>query len=281
MMRPNRGRSRSSDRSADRPTPDTPVNWRRLFGYLSPYKGRMALAILALVFYSAAGLVFPLVIGSLLQSVVQQKDFSQLNVIAVGLVALFLFQATISFVQSYNLTFIGERIVLDLRTTLYRHLHALSLDFYANRRVGELVSRISSDVTQVRSVLTNNITQLLSQSISLVGTIVIVFVLNPRLTLFILVLAPTLAAVAIVFGRSFQGLSTKVSDAQASSTVAAEEALQGVRVVKSFTREGFEVNRYNTAVKQMFGLSMRLAGLRSLFWAVISFLGFGAIAAML
>src|SRR5258708_29571521 len=205
MMRPNRGRSRSSDRSADRPTPDTPVNWRRLFGYLSPYKGRMAVAILALVFYGAAGLVFALVIGNLLQSVVQQKDFSQLNVIAVGLVALFLFQATISFVQSYNLTFIGERIVLDLRTTLYRHLHALSLDFYANRRVGELVSRISSDVTQVRSVLTNNITQLLTSLISLIGSIIIVFALDPRLTPFILILVPILMALAILFGRSFHG----------------------------------------------------------------------------
>jgi subfamily B ATP-binding cassette protein MsbA len=130
-------------------------------------------------------------------------------------------------------------------------------------------------------VLTNNITQLLSQSVSLVGTIVIVFIQNPSLTLFILVLAPTLAAVAMIFGRSFQGLSTKASDLQASSIVAAEEALQGIRVVKSFTREGFEVNRYNTAVRDTFGVSMRLAVLRALFGAVMSFLGFGAIAAIL
>src|SRR5260221_646500 len=283
-MRPSRRRS-SGDQS--RETPNVPVKWRRLFGYLNPYKLRMAVALVALAIYSAVGLFFPLVIGQLLGAALptaatgQIPDFSQLNSIAAALVGLFFVQAAFSFIQGYNLTFIGESIVRDLRVQLYTHLHALSLDFFANRRVGELVSRISSDVTQVRTVLTNNITQLLSQSISLVGTIVIVFVLNPRLTLFILVLAPTLAAVAIVFGRSFQGLSTKVSDAQASSTVAAEEALQGVRVVKSFTREGFEVNRYNTAVKQMFGLSMRLAVLRSLFGAVMSFLGFGAIAAIL
>src|SRR5262249_52532843 len=152
-------------------------------------------------------------------------------------------------IQSYNLTYIGERVVLDIRTTLYQHLHALSLDFYANRRVGELVSRLANDVTQVRSVLTNNITQLLTNVISLIGSIIIVFALDPRLTLFILVIVPILMVVAIGFGRSFQGLSTQVADATAAATVAVEEGLQGMRVVKSFTREEYEVNRYNTSVR--------------------------------
>src|SRR5258708_4914797 len=240
----------------------------------------MFLAIIALVFYSAAGLVFPLIIGSLLGSVVGQKDFGQLNTIALGLVALFLFQAAVSFVQSYNLTFIGERIVLDLRTTLYEHLHALSLDFYANRRVGELVSRIANDVTQVRSVLTNNITQLLTNIISLIGSIIIVFALDPRLTLFILVLVPILMVVGILFGRSFQGLSTQVADATASATVAVEEGLQGIRVVKSFTREQYEVSRYNASIRTAFDLSMRLAILRSIFGSLMAFLGFSSIAAI-
>src|SRR5260370_24103246 len=120
MFRSNGRRSRTANRSANDQTPATPVNWRRLFGYLSPYRGRMALAIIALVFYSTAGLVFPLVIGQLLGSVVGQKDFGQLNNIALGLVALFLFQAAVSFLHSYNLTFIVELIVLDLRPTLYK-----------------------------------------------------------------------------------------------------------------------------------------------------------------
>jgi len=262
-------------------TPNTPVNWPRLFAYLGPYKGRMGIAILSLVFYSAVGLVFPLIITGLLDSVLKQKNMDQLNDITLKLLGMFLLQSAASFVQSYNLTYIGEHIVLDLRTSLYIHLQTLSLDFYANRRVGEIVSRISSDVTQVRSVLTNNITQLLSQSISLVGSIVIVFALNPRLTIFILVLAPVLAAVAIVFGRSFQSLSTQVQDELANSTVTVEETLQGIRVVKSFTREDYEVNRYNTAMNRTLAVSMRLAVLRSLFGATMAFLGFSAIAAIL
>ena len=211
----------------------------------------------------------------------RQPNIQQLNTLALALVGLFLFQSAVSFVQSYNLTYVGERIVLDLRTSLYQHLQELSLDFYANRRVGELVSRISSDVTQVRAVLTNNVTQLLSQVVSLIGSVVIVFALNPRLTIFILVLVPMIAAIAIVFGRSFQSLSTSVQDALAHATVAAEESLQGVRVVKSFAREAYEVERYTQAMQQTFAVTLRLAVFRALFGSTMAFLGFSALAAVL
>src|SRR5512146_72392 len=168
------------------------INWRRLFAYLKPYRGRMALAIVALLFYSGFGLAFPVVIVRLLDSVTRLKDYASLNALAGLLVLIFLLQAAFSFLQSYLLTYIGERVVYDLRTSLFRHLQSLSLDFYAVRRVGEIVSRLSSDVTQVRSMLTSNITSFLSQSITLVGSIVIVMTMNPRLTLFILALVPVL-----------------------------------------------------------------------------------------
>ncbi len=177
------------------------VNWNRVFGYLKPYKGRMALAALALLFASGFGLAFPLVIVRLLQSVTQSKNFGPLNLLAGVLVGLFLLQSAFTFVQSYLLAYIGERIVYDLRTSLYRHLQQLSLDFYAVRRVGDLVSRLSSDVTQMRSMLTNNLTSLASQVIGLVGSVVILFTLNARLTLFILGLVPWWWPLGFFFGR--------------------------------------------------------------------------------
>jgi len=262
-------------------TPNTPINWRRLFGYLYPYRGRMALAIGALALTSAMSLAFPLVIVRLLDSVLTQRNQSQLNMLALALVVLFLLQATFTFFQSYSLNYIGEWIILDLRTALYKHLQFLSLDFYASRRVGELVSRISSDVTQVRSVLTNNITQLLSSIVMLIGSIVIIFYLNPRLVGFVLVLALAVVGVAVVFGRSFQKLSTMVQDELANATVAVEEGLQGIRVVKSFAREEYEISRYNSAMQRTLKASLRLAVFRSAFGALMAFLGFGAIAAIL
>lgn len=266
---------------APEPTITTPINWRRLIGYLGPYKGRMALAILALALASLMNLSFPLIIVRLLDSVLKQQDLGQLNLLTAALVGIFFLQAAFSFFQSYSLNYVGEHIILDLRTTLYRHLQALSLDFYANRRVGEIISRISNDVTQVRTLLTNNVTQLLSNVISLTGSIIIVFLLNPRLVGFVVILALAIVGVAVGFGRYFQKFSTKVQDALALATVAAEEGLQGVRVVKSFARENYEVNRYNTAMQQTLAASLRLALFRAGFGALMAFLGFGAIAVIL
>src|SRR5215211_5643552 len=250
----------------------TTVNWRRLFSYLQPYRWRMALAILALLLSSGLGLAFPLVIVRLLESVTQAKSYGSLNGLALLLLGLFLVQAAFTFVESYLLTYIGERIVYDLRTSLYRHLQQLSLDFYAVRRVGEIISRLSSDVTQMRTMLTTNVTQLLSQIVTLIGAITIVLTLNANLTLFILALVPVLLLVAFVFGRRIQKASTGVQDQLADATVVAEEGLQGVRVVKSFGRETYETQRYQSAIERTFQSSLRMAVYNSLFSSVMMFL---------
>ena len=257
------------------------VNWNRLFGYLRPYRGRMVLATIALLFASGFGLAFPLVIVRLLQSVTQSKAFGPLNLLAGVLVGIFLLQSAFTFFQSYLLAYIGERIVYDLRTSLYRHLQQLSLDFYATRRVGDLVSRLSSDVTQMRAMLTSNLTSLLSQAIGLVGSVVILFTLNARLTLFILGLVPLLVAIGFFFGRTIRKGSTKIQDELAGSTIVAEEGLQGIRVVKSFGREEYESRRYDAAMDKTFRASVKMAVANSAFYALMAFLGFGAIAAIM
>jgi subfamily B ATP-binding cassette protein MsbA len=257
------------------------VNWNRLFGYLKPYRGRMGLAILALLLSSGFGLAFPLVIVRLLDSVTKANNFGPLNMLAGILVVIFLLQAAFSFIQSYLLTYIGERIVYDLRTSLYRHLHQLSLDFYALRRVGDLVSRLSSDVTQMRTMLTSNLTTLLSQVLTLVGSITILLTLNARFTLFILALAPLLIVIAFTFGHRIQKGSTRIQDQLADSTVVAEEGLQGIRVVKSFGREDYETKRYNSAMEKTFRASLQMAVNNSLFGSLMMFLGFSSIGAIM
>ncbi len=257
------------------------TEWRRLLGYLRPYRARMALVIFALLVASAIGLVFPLVVVRLIQTVLKQPSMTPLNQLTAGLIGLFLVQSVAAFVQSYHSSYIGERIALDVRAALYTHLHRLSLDFYADRRTGELVSRLSSDATLLRTVLTSNLTLLLSQSVSLIGAVAIVFALNTRLTLFILALVPPVTGLAVVFGRRFQTLSTQVQDSLAEATVAAEEGLSGVRVVKSFAREEHESGRYQQALGSTFALTLRLAAFSASFTSGMAFLGFSTIAAIL
>jgi subfamily B ATP-binding cassette protein MsbA len=257
------------------------VNWGRLLGYLKPYSGKMVLALLALLVSSGFGLAFPLVIVRLLDSVTQSKSFTPLNQMAVLLIGIFLLQAIFSSAQSYLLSYIGEHIVYDLRTSLYSQLQKLSLSFYSSHRVGDIVSRLSSDVTQMRTMLTNNVTGFLSQIITLIGAIVIVLTMNTRLTLFILALVPVLIAVAGIFGSRLQKASTQIQDQLADSTVVAEEGLQGIRVVKSFGREEYEVGRYTNAMEKTFHAALRMAVYNSSFAALMMFLGFSTIAAIM
>lgn len=281
----NRANGRQSERpSSDENNATSPfksVNWRRLLGYLKPYRRHMTLAILALLFSSGFGLAFPLVIVRLLDSVTKAQSFGPLNLLAGALVGIFLLQAIFSFFQSYLLNYIGEHIVFDLRTSLYQHLQELSLDFYAARRVGDLISRLSSDVTQMRTMLTSNLTTFLSQIVTLIGSIAILLSLNTRFTLFILALTPVLIGIAILFGRRIQKSSTRIQDQLADSTVVAEEGLQGIRVVKSFGREDHETQRYNVAMQKTFQASLKMAIYNSLFGSVMMFLGFGSIGAIM
>ncbi len=283
MMNRRRGertRRISDEVENEKRPPLTSVNWGRLLGYLKPYRRRMVLAMGALLLSTGFGLAFPAVIVQLLSSVTQSGQASSLNMLAGLLIGIFLLQAVFNFAQSYLLAYIGERIVLDLRTSLYSHLQRLSLDFYAVRRVGDLVSRLSSDVTQMRTVLTTNITSLLSQTLTLIGSVAILLTMNAQFTLFILALAPVLILIAFVFGRRIQKGSTKIQDQLADSTVVAEEGLQGIRVVKSFGREGYEMGRYHTAMEKTFRAALKLAVYNSLFGGVMMFLGFSAIAAI-
>ncbi len=257
------------------------VSWHRLLGYLRPHWGRMLIVLVTLAVTSVINVGFPLVIVRLLDSVLNDASYSKLNTLAGALTALFFISAALNFVQTYMLSYIGEKIVLDMRTQLYRHLQKLSLEFYANRRVGEIVSRMSNDVTKVQNVLTNSVTSLINNLITLVGSIIVVFALNPSLTGFVLVLIVVLLFIAIVFGRPFERLSTKVQDELAAATTVAEEGLQNVRIIKSFARENYEVNRYETAMQRTFRQSMRLVMLRGLFGSTMAFLGFSSIAAIL
>ncbi|GAB4546504.1 MAG: ABC transporter ATP-binding protein [Anaerolineae bacterium] len=261
--------------------PSIKIKWTRLFGYLRPHLPRLIFAVVCLIFASGLGLVFPLVIADVLAAALNDTGFESLNTLTLTLLGLFLAQAAFSFLQNYNLSFIGEKVVFTLRNQLYAHLQHLSLEFFATHRVGEVLSRLSNDVNLVRAMLTTNITSLLGQVLSLVGSIVIVFSLNAGLSGFILVLIPVLIVVAVTFGRPLQRLSTRYQDELAVATGDAQEAIQGVRIVKSFAREDYEIKRYSAATEKTFKTALVVTLWRSAFGAVIAFLGFGSLGAIL
>lgn len=272
-------RGTTVDRDAE--IPDIPMNWRRLIGYLAPYKLRMLVAILALIGSAALSLVFPSVISDVVDSVLRQGNTQLLDQITFGLVLVFLLRSVTSLIENYNLNYIGEKIVVDLRTQLYRHLQTLSMGFFVSRRVGELVSRLSNDVTVMRTVLTNNVNVLIQQTLIMVGAVVVMVAINWRLSLFILLLTPVIVALGATFGFWLRRASTQIQDELASATVVTEEVLQNIREVKSFVRENYEINRYDTAIGRALQAALRLLRIRSIFGPLVAFLGFGSLALIL
>ena len=274
-------RIRSPGRADQRDIPVARMQWRRLLSYLRAYKLRLLLAAIGLILASALSLVFPAVIQRVIDSVFIDADTALLDAITLALLAVFVLRSLASFLQNYNLNYVGERIVVDMRCELYAHLQTLSIRYYADRRVGELISRISSDVTVVRTVLTGSVSTFLQQSLTLIGAIAIMFVLNWRLTMFIIVLMPIIVGVAFVLGGAIRRTSTKVQDEIAGATVVAEEVFQNIREVKSFVRESYEIGRYNQAIDIAFRAAVRLLTVRSVFGPIIGFFAFAGLAMML
>jgi subfamily B ATP-binding cassette protein MsbA len=265
----------------DREIPDVPVNWRRLFSYLRPYVGRMIIAFIALIGSSALSLVFPAVIQRVVDSVLIAGDVTLLDQITVLLLVVFLVRSITTLIESYSIGYVGEHVVVDLRLDLYRHLQQLSLGFFTNNRVGELISRLTSDVTAIRGVLTNNVNTLFQQVFILFGSVIVMVAINWRLTAFILILIPIIAVLGVGFGLLLRRTSAKVQDEIAAATTVASEVIGSIREVKSFVRERYEQDRYEGAVGRALKASMRIVGIRTVFSPVVAFAGFGAIALVL
>lgn len=216
-------------------------------------------------------LTVPLGLRELLDAVFEVGDRSLLNTIALVLLGIFVLQAAFGFAGSYILEWIGERMVTDLRMSLYKQLHRLGLKFFSEQRLGEITSRLTNDVGSVRSAATSSLSEALTQTISLVGSLGLMIALNWRLSAVIFITVPFVSIATRYFGEKIKKLSRTVQDRLADTTSIAEESLSAVREVKSFARETFETQRYNTSAETLFQTARQRALLSNIFWSSIGF----------
>ncbi|HLF27001.1 MAG TPA: ABC transporter transmembrane domain-containing protein [Anaerolineae bacterium] len=278
-LKPTRQGSATDDNGT--PQPDSLQQLRRLLAFVRPYRVRLSVALSAIVVTSLLSLAGPYMLRFLVDAIVPGGDPSQLNLITLSLIGIFATQAVFYFIRGYLLTFVGERVMADLRLRLFEHLQGLSLSFFNERRTGELVSRLTNDVATVRGVVTGDVATALSQGLTFVGALILIVVTNWRLTLFMLGLIPPVMLFAILFGRRLRTLSTRVQDELAIATTVLEESLAGVRVVQSFTREAYEIGRFRSSIENTFALAMKRTRLSALFGPLITFFAFAAIVAIL
>lgn len=240
---------------------------KQIFALSKPYRLRFYTATVAAILASAVWLTVPLGLRELLDAVFESGDNELLNWLAIGLFGLFILQAAFSFFGNYHLEWVGERVITDLRKKVYEHLHRLGFKFFAERRLGEITSRLTNDVGSIRTALTDSLPQLLTITFSLIGSVSLMVVLNWRLSMVIFVTVPFVTLATRYFGQKIRHLSKDIQDELADSTAVAEDALGAVRLVKAFVREDYEVGRYKDAVEKLFTTARRKVVLTQFFWA--------------
>ena len=249
----------------------------RLLAYVRPYTKWMVVSVIALLFSVGLGLILPLVVRNLVDLILVDNDLPQLNRLAIGLFLVFILQSIASFIHRLSLAYVGENAVVDIRVQIYSHLQALSLRFFGDFRTGEIVSRITNDTSMLQSAITDDLVALLRQVITLVGAAVLLFWLDWRLTLIILLGIPFITLTMVWLGRKIRIESKIVQDALAKSASVVEETTVGVRIVKSFTRERYEIDRFSRAVEEIYSAAMRRARISATLGPIIGFLAFTSI----
>ena len=249
-------------------------NYKRLLLLLLPYKKELIIGTVFLIAASMTNLAVPLYIRNLVDIVMVEKNLAHLNSIALAISGLFLIQLICQTIHNYLFDVTEKRVIADFRIKLFNHLHTMSVSYFVKRRTGEVMSRMTNDVTTIENIVTDLPATIIQQSIRLLGGIVIILYMNWKLTFMILILAPALALFARVFGRKLKKLSTEIQDKLAVSTTILEENISCYQVVKSFVRDRLESNRFSKAIEDSFILARKRVIISAFFGPSIGFIAF-------
>lgn len=254
---------------------------RRLLKYIRPYRFVFIIGMIFLFLSSVTLLAFPALLGAMIDAAQgkQSYDWLPASISTIGLVcfAVLFFQSVSSFFRIRLFVEVAEKSITDIRKDTYFRLITLPMDFFTNRRVGELNSRLSADLTQIQDTMTTTLAEMIRQVILLAGGIAFLFIVSVKLTLLNLAILPLLIVAAVIFGRFIRKLSREAQDKLAESNTVVQETLQGISNVKAFVNESYEANRYQNILHQVVNIALRGGTFRGIFASFIIFCLFGAV----
>ena len=226
--------------------------FRKILKYARPYTKSLVFAFICLTLTSLVNLVLPLIVRNMINAVVILKDSQILDGLAWDLFFIIILQAVFAVTHNYVFGFVGHRMTTDFRIEFFSHIQSLSLRFFQERRVGEILSRMNNDISVIQNALVSIPVALLRQSITLIGAMAIILYLNWKLTGLILLILPPLMIFARVFGKRLRLFSEKLQDQIAQAVVVLEEVASSIKIVKSFTRENYERERFKKEIETAF-----------------------------
>ena len=247
-------------------------NYIRLLRYIKPYMNRLIQAIFCIIVAAGANLYLPWIIKDMIDKVLAEKDMEMLNLIAAGIVVTFFIRGVFYYGQSYLVSFVGQRVIIDVRDVLFQKFQRLPLSYFDRHQTGEIMSYITNDVAALQNALVDRLIELVTESSIFFGSLVMMVMLDWKLSLLTLIVVPLVGQAMKVFGQRLKASGTVIQERLADITSTMQESISAVRVVKSFVREDFEIDRFHRQNELNFKAEMKNIQIMSLLTPTVEFL---------
>jgi subfamily B ATP-binding cassette protein MsbA len=256
-------------------------SYLRLLSYCKPYKTRLAAALACMVLSSLFGIIPPWLIKNVVDDVLIAKRMAMLNLLAVGVIVLYVFKAGFGYAHMYLMTWVGQKVVIDLRLQLYDHTQRLSLGTLFSKRSGEFLSRITNDVATLQNILASVVVDFVVQGTTFVGILCFLFFLNWKLTILTFIILPLTALMIDQASSKLRRVGTVIQERLAMVAAIAQEAVSSIRIVRAFVTEDEEYRRFETESNKHFKAVMRGTQIRGVLEGVVEVLLIVALAFIL
>ena len=247
-------------------------NYMRLLAYIKPYTRRLALAVVCIIMAAAANLYLPWIIKDMIDDVLMSKDMVMLNLIAAGILVVMFTRGVFYYGQSYLVSYVGQRVIIDVRSVLFRKFQRMPLSYYDKQQTGTVMSYITNDVAVMQSAIVDNLIELVTEGSILIGSLAMMIYLDWKLSLLTLMTIPLVGFAMKIFGRKLKRSSTVIQERVAEITSLLQESISAIRVVKSFVRESYEIKRFEDENWRNFQAAMKNVKLSSLLTPTVEFL---------
>lgn len=257
------------------------TDYARLLHYVVSYWRRGVAAILAMILGALTTLAVPWIIRNIIDDVLAAKNLVALNWIALGILVLFFLRGVFSYIQGYLMSYIANRVIIDIRNEVYARVQRLSLRFFDTRKTGSLMSRLTNDIGALQTAIVDNFVNIVKESVILIGSLVGMVILHWRLTLLCIIIVPLVSITIKYFGRKLKKSGHMMQERIADVTSHLQETIGGIRVVKSFFREDYEIARFRQINQASFGAAMKAARQSSQLSPIVEFIAAIAVTAII